>query len=547
MADRKIQILHIIQILLISLLSFILSLALFKAIQPLLNYYFTKNNLPFVLTVQFSTLMFSFALSVVSPLMMFMPINISISQLNPKDLFLNQARNIKSHTGIYLWYVFCIVSFWGLSFYQSKSYKIASLFTFGIILIVFILKMLLSALFLFIRKNIANMSLDWTVVYAIRSVINKKKIADIVFITFTMAVLILTLLPHIKQSIISEITPQQKSSLPRLFMFDVQSGQKAELENLAKKYFDSKLDFIPLVRSRILKINNNDYDRIDKNANLTTREEDEEIRFRNRGVNLTYAQQLKESETLTEGTWNPEKFTGTGLPEVSLEEKYATRVGAQINDEMTFDVQGLEIKARVTSLRKVRWTSFNPNFFILFQSGVLEEAPQNFLTSLSTTKDYLEFQNAVVTQLPNISIIDVKQTVEGILVFVEQMSLALQLMAVISIILGLFIFIVLIKTQINERINEFNLLKTLGTDTQTIQKIILIQFLFILSLSLIIGISMGMVLTHILVTTVFNISTQFDLISVSLVVLILLPLAYGIIYQATRFLNRLSPLSLIRS
>ena len=127
------------------------------------------------------------------------------------------------------------------------------------------------------------------------------------------------------------------------------------------------------------------------------------------------------------------------------------------------------------------------------------------------------------------------------------MSMALQAMAVISILLGLFIFVVLIRTQIKERLNEFNLLKILGTETLIIKKIIFKQFLFVTSISLLIGLLLGLIISALLIFFVFGTVSEFDYLSMILVTSVLMPITYIIIYFSTRFLDQLSPLSLIRS
>lgn len=547
MSDLKIQWIYILQVLMTSMIAFILSLILFYFIKPVLNYYFVQNSLPFQLSLTATSVLICLGISVIAPLFMFMPINSSIAQLNPKDLFLGQTASVKTSLRIYVWYIICVIGFWGLAFYQSHSYQVATLFTGALTLIIVLLKYFLHTLFFLMRLHIGRLKLKWTTLYAIKSVINKKSAVDMVFITFTISILILTLLPHIKQSIVNEIRPTQTSTLPRLFLFDVQSGQKAELQTMSQKLLDAPLEFNPLVRSRILKVNDIDYDRLQNSDSLSTREQEEEVRFRNRGVNLTYQAELKNSELIVEGIWNRKKYDGTSLPEISLEKKYAERINAHLRDVILFDVQGLELQGLVTSIRTVKWTSFSPNFFILFQDGVLNEAPQNFLTAVSTLKDYDKFQNTVIEKFPNISIIDVRQTVKDLLVFVDQMALALQMMAIVSIILGFFIFIVLVNTQIQERLNEFNLLKVLGSESSVIRKIIFMQFFFIVSISLIVGLGLGLVLTQILVKFVFEIETSFDFKAMSIIALMLLPVVFLIVAKATRFLDRLSPIDLIRS
>ena len=116
-----------------------------------------------------------------------------------------------------------------------------------------------------------------------------------------------------------------------------------------------------------------------------TREEEQSGRMRNRSYNLSWRSELFPSEKLLKGTlsqnpWNPDQ--GNSMPEMSLETRFAKRLNVDLGDTMTFDVQGVEVEGRITSLRQIRWTSFQPNFFIQFQPGVLEDAPKTWLAGI---------------------------------------------------------------------------------------------------------------------------------------------------------------------
>jgi putative ABC transport system permease protein len=135
-----------------------------------------------------------------------------------------------------------------------------------------------------------------------------------------------------------------------------------------------------MIRSRILKVNGLDFERKLDIKNYKTREEEREARFRNRGVNLTYRDKLTASEEIREG----KPFSGKldpNMAELSVEFRYADRLGFKLGDEISFDIQGLEVKGRIVNFRSVQWTSFQPNFFIIMQSGFLEEAPKTFIGS----------------------------------------------------------------------------------------------------------------------------------------------------------------------
>lgn len=237
------------------------------------------------------------------------------------------------------------------------------------------------------------------------------------------------------------------------------------------------------------------------------------------------------------------------LPFISLEKRYAKRIGAKLNDILTFDVQGVEIQGIVTSIRQVKWTSFQPNFFIVFQSGVLEESPQMFLSSISGIQPDMinDLQLKIVELAPNVSMINVKQTAESALVFIDQMALALQAMAYLSIFVGLFIFIVLLNTQLKERMQEMNLLQILGLGRSEIKLIFVRQFVFLVVLAMCAGFSMSFLTTHFLVTYLFDLKPAFDYKAFLEIFVLLTPVLTLTLLWGLRPLDRLTPVELIRT
>src|SRR5204863_6836199 len=93
---------------------------------------------------------------------------------------------------------------------------------------------------------------------------------------------------------------------------------------------------------------------------------------------------------------------------VSVEEGIAKDMGVGLGDKLVLDVQGIPLAAAVTSLRKVDWHRVEPNFFLLFPRGALEEAPAThvMLTRADSPEKSARLQRAVVQAFPNVSAID---------------------------------------------------------------------------------------------------------------------------------------------
>jgi len=531
------------------LFSIFILLLIKEPIQNLLTNYF---RIPLDLIISTSDLINSFFIVLLGPQLIAIPAYIMTYKANPLDLLKQKMQNYDLGWRIYLfWGLLVTLSFWLLAVWQSHSLLTANFFIFGILVAVLFVVVLIKIFSLAVDQTVHHFSFKWK--YALISLVRKQQSTYLIFVTMTISILVLTLLPHLKKSIIEEIKPNKASQIPSLFMFDIQIDQKNGVAEKIEKIIERKVEFTPLVRSRILKINDRNYERAIEPDNFQTREEEAEARFRNRGVNLTYKDRLQDSETLVSGQWfNPlrkNQESSEILPEISLEKKYAERVNAKIGDIILFDVQGLEIKGQVTSLRSVRWTSFQPNFFIVFQPGYLEEAPQNFLSSIGNLTDEQVnlIQAALVDQYPNISIINVRSTVEKSLVFIDQMSLALQIMAWLSLVVGFFVFIILLNTQISERLNEMNLLQVMGLNTHSIVQILTIQFTIIVGGSLLLGSALGSGLSFFLIKTLFKIQLTLDFQSLIITSIVLMVLTAVIIKIVLRPLYVLQPMALLKA
>jgi putative ABC transport system permease protein len=185
----------------------------------------------------------------------------------------------------------------------------------------------------------------------------------------------------------------------------------------------------------------------------------------------------------------------------------------------------------------------------LFPQGVLEEAPQMFLTSVkkANTSNIKNFQSQVADGYRNVSIIDINRTVEKSLKYVDQMALGLQLMAWLAVIVGLFVFIVLLNTQVKERLYEMNLLQIMGAPSGEVFKIVSLQFLVLLTGSVLFGVLLGLAMAWVLISYFFKIGTEFDGQYLVLLITILFPVCGFVLYSGLRPLKRLNPMDLIRS
>ena len=157
----------------------------------------------------------------------------------------------------------------------------------------------------------------------------------------------------------------QSAESPNLYLIDVQPDQVTGVRGVVEGQGLPVLESAPMVTMRIESV-----------RGVPVREAKGVPRWvARREFRSTYRDSLNPTETLVAGEWHRTVPILDGLVPLSLEEDIAKDLKVGIGDELTLDVQGVSIKARVTSLRKVDWSRFNLNFFMVFPPGVLEDAP----------------------------------------------------------------------------------------------------------------------------------------------------------------------------
>jgi putative ABC transport system permease protein len=236
----------------------------------------------------------------------------------------------------------------------------------------------------------------------------------------------------------------------------------------------------PLIRSRLASINGESFEKKSKDQTFSTREEEQEARSRNRGYNLSYRTEYSSAEKILQGRDFSGRYNeaSSAPAELSLERRFAERLGIKIGDSLEFDIQGVSIQGKVINFRKVRWTSFQPNFFILFQPGVLDDAPKTFIASVPKLDldRKLSLQNGIVQKFSNVSMIDVSDVAAKILEVFRQMSGALAVMAWLSIFAGFVVLFSISAHQASSRRQEINLLKVLGARFSDVRQMVVVEF-----------------------------------------------------------------------
>jgi putative ABC transport system permease protein len=440
-----------------------------------------------------------------------LPLLYPLINYKPDGLFQESSGKLPGFNWRHLWtfvpfFVFCFL----LSLYFSNSIIIGSSFFVGFIFILSffypVLNYLISKMeFIRTKKLYLNLSLKYFGRF--------KRMSSLILVSLLMGSLLVVLIPQLEYGLQGELRTNKKSELPSLFLFDVQPDQVEELNSFIEMQDTKILTLSPMVRGKVTKLNDVVFNKKDDSPSfMDTREEQRSRMFRNRSVNLSYRSGLDKSEKIIEGRAFEGEFRN-GMPEISLEKRYAKRMGLKVGDEMDFEIFHMPIKAKVVSLRSVRWTSFLPNFFIQFQPGVLEDAPKTFLGAIPSMANEKRniLQEKLFEKFPNVSVVDISQLVERISLFLSQMTLALKSMAFMTFMAGIMVLFSITQHQLIKRQKDILHLKILGVSNTDLKKMILSEFALIgflgSSLGVVLSLATGYGLSHYLFDGIWEVGT----------------------------------------
>ncbi|HEY4300351.1 MAG TPA: FtsX-like permease family protein [Candidatus Didemnitutus sp.] len=272
---------------------------------------------------------------------------------------------------------------------------------------------------------------------------------------------------------------------PNLMLFDIQDDQRTGLAALLRAHGAPVTQEAAIVTMRIAGLKGKPVAELLK-----------EDAWRNRAWTLrheyrsTYRDRLSSTERITAG-----KFTGRANPSagpvpVSLEESVARDMRVGVGDTLDFDVQGVTIHAIVGSLREVEWRRMQPNFFIVFPEGVLEDAPKFHVMAVraETPADSARIQQAVVRDYPNVSAIDLSLIIQTIDDVYSKASFVVGFLALFTVITGVIVLAGAVIIGRHQRVRESVLLRTLGATRRQISRLLLAEYLVLGTLGALTGI-----------------------------------------------------------
>ncbi|MGE4178555.1 MAG: ABC transporter permease [Limisphaerales bacterium] len=256
-------------------------------------------------------------------------------------------------------------------------------------------------------------------------------------------------------------------------LFDIQPDQRDGVRSLLRDLGMRVLDEAPIVTMRLKSIQGRPVEEIlaDKSAKTPRWALRREFRS-------TFSETLRDSEKLVAGTWVARADPGAEPVPISVEDGIAREMGVGLGDESGWDVQGVPLVTTVASLREVDWRRVQPNFFVVFPAGPLEEAPAMhvLVTRVESAEESARLQRAVVERYPNVSAVDITLVLRTLDQILGKISFVIRFMAMFTVGTGLLVLVAAVLSGRWQRVRESILLRVLGASRRQVLWILMVEY-----------------------------------------------------------------------
>lgn len=407
-------------------------------------------------------LIWSLLVSIVLLIGFVWPPLLSLSDVSPLRVLRKDIPFPK--TSVWLLMLLGLLSFFGLLMLVAKDLKLA-LITLGGFTLCGIIFIAVACLVVYAFSKMAEHSLLGRQVvqrFAWQSLSRRSIFTGLQIASLAIAIMALLLLAVVRQDLLSAWKNGSPPDAPNRFLINIQPEQKEIIRDKLLSSGVDKVILYPMIRGRLTHINQ-------RMVMPDQYKEDRAQRLVDREFNLSYSSDLPEKNKVVSGQWHG----STQLPEISMEQGIAKTLGLSLGDSLRFDVAGIPIEAKVTSIRQLDWGSMRVNFFAILPPVMMVDLPQTWITAYQQaprSNQSLPIDIALVAQFSNITVVDIESALNQVQDVLNKLSAAIELLFVLTVCAGVLVLGASLASTQDQRLRDAGLLKTLGATNRQISR-----------------------------------------------------------------------------
>ncbi|MGH8460436.1 MAG: ABC transporter permease [Stenotrophobium sp.] len=306
----------------------------------------------------------------------------------------------------------------------------------------------------------------------------------------------LLLITVVRQDLLSSWQYRLPADTPNQFLINIQTDQLAAVRTFFAQHGYPQIELVPMARGRLVALNG-------KPVSGDSFDDPETRQWVNREFNLSWTDKLRSDNTITDGRWWDK--SGDGKPWLSADTYAVERLHLKLGDRLTLDFAGQRIELTLRNVRKIQWDSFRPNFFLLTPPGVLDEVPQQWITSFYLPPQNQNLLRELIAAFPNVTPLDIGAAMAQVRGIIDRIVNAIGFVFLFALAAGLAVLLATIQGTRRDRVRETALLRALGASTGMIVRGLLAEYAVLGLLAGTVSALTAQIITWVLAETVFHI------------------------------------------
>jgi putative ABC transport system permease protein len=264
---------------------------------------------------------------------------------------------------------------------------------------------------------------------------------------------------------------------------------------------------------------------------------------------LTYAAEVPRGSRVVEGAWWDAGYQGPPL--VSLEKRIADGLGLRLGDDITVNVLGRDVTARIGSLRTVDWQSLGINFVLVYSPNTFAGAPHTDIATLTQPDASIagdaKLIKAVAGAFPMVTSVRVREALDSIGAMVGNLVLAIRGASTVTLLAAVLVLGGALAAGHRHRVYDAVILKTLGATRARLIGAYALEYLMIGLATAVFGVAAGSVAAWLIVTRLMTLGFAWQAGSAAAVALAALAVTVGLGLVGTLLALNQKPATVLRN
>ncbi|CAM0997910.1 Putative ABC-type transport system involved in lysophospholipase L1 biosynthesis, permease component [Rhodanobacter sp. Root179] len=338
----------------------------------------------------------------------------------------------------------------GLIWSQSSSLQLAGILA-ASLLGVALIAALLSGALLWLARRIAP-GAHPALRLGLAALARRPALSVIQATALSLGLCALLLLAVVAPSLLQGWRQELPADAPNWFALNLQDDQRPGFAQSLAATGGDQLNMLPLAVGKLTAINGRPIDQLHF-------EDPRAKEWVDRQLRLSWSAELPPANEVVAGHW---QGAHPARAEVSVDTMWRDMFALKPGDTMSFDVGEGRIDATVSSVRKVDWSSFRVNFFLLLDPAHAGDLPHSWLASFHLPRGHATQLAQLSRDYPNLSLVDVDALLDRVREIIERVGNAVRWILGFSLLAGALVLIAALASSAAERRHEAALLRTLG-------------------------------------------------------------------------------------